>query len=762
MSSASEEPLVTFTIKNPSKHEADAFKLKVPLSATLADIQRRIAAEYDGNPSAQLQTLIYAGKVLKDPALMVKDIVQQTGPAADGSTHSMHLVVRAPVAAVGSTAAAASLRPAQEAAAGMANGSGNGAAGPSQTPEVPVTPGAHASGGAPASAPVTVEASPAPLDSPDAHSRSDRSSVGGSSTSGQHDEGFSDGGVGPAGIPGFSAQAGMPPMVVFGTPGTSSGLLYTAHAGHGAAGQLGMMGALRGLSQPGASSSGGGTAPGIPPMNIQGIQHVPYPYMMNFMNPLMSSNMMTAAYQAAYSAALQSMQQQQQQQTSIAADPSAAAAAAAAASTSAEGAGTSTAGSEPGSSSAGAAAAAGAAGGLHPAPAAAHTPLVPLTAPLAPAALLYYPAAFQQAAMAAAVAAANQQQAGQNQPHLHPAAFGPPAGPFPMAAPFAVPLVGIPAHLAAGQAAAAAAAAGQAAGAGAAAVGAGGAAGNARVGLQRRFPQGFAMMGRPAGGRQQQQGQAVGPAGAAAGQGGAHPHGGHRRYRTRTITFRISMRTLLQMLVFGMVLYQHCTWPRLCILLFGSIILYITALWPPFRQFVVSLARPPQPEQLAQMRQRREQAAAAAAAAPQQPQQQLEQQQGAAGGQQQQEQAAGAPAAAGADAPPQAAPGAEVGAGAAAAQPGAAAAAGGPVAGGPPPLPAWLQQGLLREVLAVLVSFVTSLFPAWNYNAEDAAVFAAAQEMLAREEQQQRQQQGGGGAQGQAAGGGGGGAAGFP
>lgn len=57
MTSASEEPLITFTIKNPSKHEADAFRLCVPLSATLADIQRRIAAEYDGNPSPQLQTV---------------------------------------------------------------------------------------------------------------------------------------------------------------------------------------------------------------------------------------------------------------------------------------------------------------------------------------------------------------------------------------------------------------------------------------------------------------------------------------------------------------------------------------------------------------------------------------------------------------------------------------------------------------------------------------------------------------------------------
>jgi hypothetical protein len=69
-------------------------------------------------------------------------------------------------------------------------------------------------------------------------------------------------------------------------------------------------------------------------------------------------------------------------------------------------------------------------------------------------------------------------------------------------------------------------------------------------------------------------------------------------------------------------------------------------------------------------------------------------------------------------------------------------------------VPAWLQQGIVREVLAVLLSFITSLLPGWNYNAEDAAVFAAAQEMMAREarEQQQQQQQGGGGGGGAAGG----------
>jgi hypothetical protein len=62
-----------------------------------------------------------------------------------------------------------------------------------------------------------------------------------------------------------------------------------------------------------------------------------------------------------------------------------------------------------------------------------------------------------------------------------------------------------------------------------------------------------------------------------------------------------------------------------------------------------------------------------------------------------------------------------------------------------PPLPAWLQHGVVREVLAVIAGFITSLFPAWQINAEDAAVFAAAQEMMAREEQQQRRQGAAGG-----------------
>lgn len=41
----------------------------------------------------------------------------------------------------------------------------------------------------------------------------------------------------------------------------------------------------------------------------------------------------------------------------------------------------------------------------------------------------------------------------------------------------------------------------------------------------------------------------------------------------------------------------------------------------------------------------------------------------------------------------------------------------------------------------LLLGFVTSLLPAWNYNPEDAAAFAAAQDIAAREERAQQQQQ---------------------
>lgn len=48
---------VTFVIRNPSKHDADSFKISVPLNCSLADIQKIISEQYDGKPSPSTQTV---------------------------------------------------------------------------------------------------------------------------------------------------------------------------------------------------------------------------------------------------------------------------------------------------------------------------------------------------------------------------------------------------------------------------------------------------------------------------------------------------------------------------------------------------------------------------------------------------------------------------------------------------------------------------------------------------------------------------------
>jgi hypothetical protein len=62
-------------------------------------------------------------------------------------------------------------------------------------------------------------------------------------------------------------------------------------------------------------------------------------------------------------------------------------------------------------------------------------------------------------------------------------------------------------------------------------------------------------------------------------------------------------------------------------------------------------------------------------------------------------------------------------------------------------------RGILAEVALILIGFFTSILPSWNHNADDAAVFAAAQEAANREAQRQAQgQQGQGQGQANAAG----------
>ena len=42
-------------------------------------------------------------------------------------------------------------------------------------------------------------------------------------------------------------------------------------------------------------------------------------------------------------------------------------------------------------------------------------------------------------------------------------------------------------------------------------------------------------------------------------------------------------------------------------------------------------------------------------------------------------------------------------------------------------------RGFLHEIFVIILGFITSLLPAWNYNPDDAAAFAAGQAMDARE-----------------------------
>ncbi|PNH00606.1 hypothetical protein TSOC_013564 [Tetrabaena socialis] len=131
---------------------------------------------------------------------------------------------------------------------------------------------------------------------------------------------------------------------------------------------------------------------------------------------------------------------------------------------------------------------------------------------------------------------------------------------------------------------------------------------------------------------------------------------------------------------------KHFTWRRCLALLIGGAVLYITSAWAPFRRLMRGIhAMPPR-----------------------------------AGG--------GAGAVAG--------PGvAAAGAGVADGQAGVPAPGGGV---GRRPLQ---RRGILHEILVFLVGFITSLLPAWNFNPEDAAAFAAAQAMLAEEERLRQQQQ---------------------
>eukprot|EP00983_Pelagomonas_calceolata_P104692 1159054-Pelagomonas_calceolata.AAC.12 len=79
-------------IKNPQK--AEGFPLDISLDATIADLQARLAESYPGKPPPSEQTLIYAGRVLKDKAVTLREIVGKSEPVS--GPHNFHLVCKPP------------------------------------------------------------------------------------------------------------------------------------------------------------------------------------------------------------------------------------------------------------------------------------------------------------------------------------------------------------------------------------------------------------------------------------------------------------------------------------------------------------------------------------------------------------------------------------------------------------------------------------------------------------------------------------------
>lgn len=84
--------VVELVIKNASRSCAGDFQLALPRSATLQTLKERLQRTYEGSPHPWEQTLIYAGRVLKDPALLLSDVLkEQVDPRA---AHTLHLVIK--------------------------------------------------------------------------------------------------------------------------------------------------------------------------------------------------------------------------------------------------------------------------------------------------------------------------------------------------------------------------------------------------------------------------------------------------------------------------------------------------------------------------------------------------------------------------------------------------------------------------------------------------------------------------------------------
>eukprot|EP00873_Tetraselmis_striata_P044659 jgi/Tetstr1/464923/TSEL_009657.t1 len=103
---------VELVIKNASRVSAGDFRLRQPRAASVLALKEALQAAYEGSPRPEEQTLIYAGRVLKDGAMLLSDILKtQVDPDAP---HTMHLVIKPQPVASGTPPAPTPPQPAQE------------------------------------------------------------------------------------------------------------------------------------------------------------------------------------------------------------------------------------------------------------------------------------------------------------------------------------------------------------------------------------------------------------------------------------------------------------------------------------------------------------------------------------------------------------------------------------------------------------------------------------------------------------------------
>lgn len=85
--------VVEFVIKDPARSTSPPFTLRANSTATVLDLKKQLHQEYEGKPDLQAQTIIYAGKVLREDGLLVKDFLRPK--MEEAVPHSLHLVIKA-------------------------------------------------------------------------------------------------------------------------------------------------------------------------------------------------------------------------------------------------------------------------------------------------------------------------------------------------------------------------------------------------------------------------------------------------------------------------------------------------------------------------------------------------------------------------------------------------------------------------------------------------------------------------------------------